>query len=302
MDMDADLLSTLADASFTFWGMAAAGSKLLLYVSSVCAVGLMLFRLVLPVGDAKLDRSILNLVAWAVVVAALASILRVMVQAGRLMGDVVFMADWEIVLISLGGPLGTSTVVRLIGLGVLLAAVLVQPLRLPGTLVGAVMVAGSFALTGHATREPQWLLAGLITVHLLAISFWFGALYPLHQLVRAGNATAHAADLSHRFGVQAMVVVPALVLVGGWFAWTIMGGPQALVTTAYGQMLLIKLAIVASVLGVGALNKMRLVPALAQERPGAGVRLRQSLRWETVVFLLIFAATAILTTSFTVTT
>lgn len=72
--------------------------------------------------------------------------------------------------------------------------------------------------------------------------------------------------------------------------------------TAYGQMLLIKLALVAIVLGIAALNKLRLVPDLTANQPGAGAHLRTSLGWETLVFLAIFSATAVLTTSFTVPT
>lgn len=304
--MDATLWSTLAGSSFTFWGLAAAGAKLLIYVSSLLAVGLMIFRLALPIGDAGLERSLLRVAAAAAIIAVLTSALRVMVQAGRLMGDVVFMTDWEIISISLEGPLGTSTYARMAGLAVLLLAILVQRVRMPATVLGAVLVTGSFALTGHATRDPQWALAGLITLHLLAVSFWFGALLPLYRLAdncqNLGQDASRAATIAHRFGVQASLIVPVLVAVGVVFAWLLLGGPTALFGTAYGQMLLIKLALVAVVLGIAALNKVRLVPDLAAGKKHAAASLRTALGWETLVFLAIFSATAILTTSFTVPT
>lgn len=302
MVMDADVWATFAGSSFTFWGLAAAGAKLLLYASSLLTVGLMLFRLALPIGDPRLDRSLLRVAAGAAIIAALASALRVMVQAGRLMDDVAFMTDWEIISISLDGLLGTSTTVRLAGLALLLLAVVFRHVRVPATLLGALAVAASFSLTGHATRDPQWALAALITLHLLAVSFWLGALFPLYRLAGMPAERAEVARVAHRFGVQASFVVPILVTVGVVFAWLLLGGPQALFGTAYGQMLLIKLAIVAVVLGIAALNKLRLVPDLAAGKEQAGVSLRTALGWETLVFLAIFTATAILTTSFTVPT
>lgn len=302
MDMDATLWVTLAGSSFTFWGLTAAGAKLLIYISSLLAVGLMVFRLALPIGDAGLERSLLWVAATAAIIAVLASALRVMVQAGRLMGDVAFMTDWQIIAISLEGPLGTSTYVRMAGLALLLLAILVLRVRVPATVLGAVLVTGSFALTGHATRDPQWLLAVLITVHLLAVSFWIGALLPLYRLASSTQGPSNGAAIAHRFGVQASFVVPVLMAVGVVFAWLLLGGPAALFGTAYGQMLLIKLAIVAVVLGVAALNKLRLVPDLAVGKEHAAASLRTALRWEALVFLAIFSVTAILTTSFTVPT
>lgn len=302
MEMDATLLATLGGSSFTFWGLMAAGAKLLIYVSSLLTVGLMMFRLALPIVDVGLERSLLRVAARMAIIALMASALRVMVQAGRLMGDVAFMTDWEIVAISLEGPLGTSTYARMAGLAVLLLAILVQHVRLPATVLGAVLVTGSFALTGHATRDPQWALVGLITLHLLAVSFWLGALLPLYRLAGSSQNARHAATIAHRFGVQASLIVPVLVAVGVVFAWLLLGGPTALFNTAYGQMLLIKLAIVAVVLGIAALNKLRLVPNLAAGKEHAAASLRNALGWEALVFLAIFSATAILTTSFTVPT
>ncbi|MEQ8658832.1 MAG: CopD family protein [Hyphomicrobiales bacterium] len=218
------------------------------------------------------------------------------------MDDMAFMIDPEIIAISLEGPLGTSTGARLIGLAILLLAVFMPSVRTIAAMVGAAAVALSFGLTGHATRDPQWAFLTLITVHLMAVSFWFGALLPLYQLSRPGHDTVEAARLSHRFGQQASCIVPLLIAVGGVFAYLLLGSLQAVFATAYGQMLLLKLVIVAVVLAIAALNKLRLVPAMEAQAAGAAKRFQISLRWEALVFLMIFTATALLTTSFTVTT
>ncbi|MEO0383179.1 MAG: CopD family protein [Pseudomonadota bacterium] len=300
MDVDATLWATLSGSSLGFWGLLAASAKLAVYLTSFFAAGLVLVLVALPIQDERVKRSLLWMAGLSIVLSAAASVWRVMVQAGRLMDDVTFMADPEIIAISLEGPLGTSTYVRLFGLALLLLAIALPFARTVAGLAGAATVALSFALTGHATRDPQWALMALITVHVLAVSFWFGALLPLYRLAAPGDDHQEAARVSHRFGQQATLIVPVLIAVGGVFAFLLLGSPQAIFGTAYGQMLLVKLSIVGVVLGIAALNKLRLVPALAAQKAGADGRFRASLRWEALVFLAIFTATALLTTSFTV--
>lgn len=295
--------SAIAAAIFTPWGMATAGTKFFVYAASLLAVGLMLIRIALPQAGDEVLSSLKWLAFGAVLVAALATVMRVLVQAGRLMDDgVAGMLDPEIIAISLEGPLGQSTYVRLSGLALVMLAVFSRPLRLPATLFGSIMVAGSFALTGHATRDPQWLLAGLITFHLLAISFWWGALAPLHKLSADKLDAQHAAEMAERFGKQATLIVPMLILAGAAFAWLIMGSVTAFFTTNYGRVLLLKLVLVTVVLAFAALNKLRFVPALAADVPEAKSRFRLSLKLESLAFLLVFTVTAALTTSFTVPT
>ncbi|MEQ8401584.1 MAG: CopD family protein [Roseitalea porphyridii] len=282
------------------WSLLAAGSKFVIYVASFLAVGTLLFRIALPRAGDEVADALRPLAIGAAVVAILATLFRVMVQAGRLMDEWAGMVDPQIIAISLEGPLGQSTYVRLGGLALIVVAALFRPVRAPATLFGAIMVASSFAVTGHATRDPQWLLGGLITFHLLAVAYWFGALAPLHRLTRFEDGAAHAAAIADRFGKQASIIVPMLILAGAGFAYALLGGIEPFWTTAYGRMLLAKIGIVAVVLGIAALNKWRFVPALAADGDRAGPAFRRSLRLEAVVFLLVFAATAFLTTSFTV--
>lgn len=285
----------------TPWGLAASLSKFIIYLTSLMSVGLLLFRLALPRAGDEISGALRPLAVAAVLTAMITSIFRVLVQAGRLMDDgIAGMLDPEIIAISLEGPLGHSTYLRLVGLVLLLIAILSRPLRAPATLFGVIMVAGSFALTGHATRDPQWLLGGLITFHLLAVSYWFGALPPLYRLAHPTRDAAHAAEIADKFGKQASIIVPMLIAAGVTFSWFILGGPEKLFGTNYGMVLLLKLGVVAIILLFATLNKLRLVPDLAQSKPGAAVRFRRSLRWEALVFLAVFAITAILTTSFTI--
>ena len=51
-------------------------------------------------------------------------------------------------------------------------------------LLGAVLVAGSFALTGHAASAAPWLAAPALGVHALYGAFWLASLLPLLWYLR----------------------------------------------------------------------------------------------------------------------
>ena len=75
--------------------------------------------------------------------------------------------------------------------------------------------------------------------------------------------------------------------------------PARLLDTEYGRMLLVKLILVGAVLGLGALNKLRMVPALGAGKPRAAHAFRTVLRIEAAGFVAVFLATALLTSATT---
>ena len=77
--------------------------------------------------------------------------------------------------------------------------------------------------------------------------------------------------------------------IGYWLA--------ALFSTAYAQVLLVKMALVSGVLGLAAVNKFRLVPALRVGTARATERLRRSIEIEIGIAGPIFLATSLLTTT-----
>ena len=187
-------------------------------------------------------------------------------------------------------PLGTAAIWR--GIGELaIVAILVHRIGQWIALAGSLAVAISFAQVGHALGEPRVALAVLLVLHLLAAAFWVGALIPLRQaaLVPAG------ADLLHYFGNLAAGGVAALMLAGTSLAWLLSGSATALFGTAYGLALLVKVAIVAVLLGFATWNKVRLVPALRAEKTGAAHALRRSISMEMLAVVLILLATATIT-------
>ena len=84
--------------------------------------------------------------------------------------------------------------------------------------------------------------------------------------------------------------------------WRLVGSVSALFGTGYGLSLLAKLAAVALLLALAALNKVRLVPALQRGDPGVGTQLSKSISLEWLCVGVILFATAIFTSVLTVPT
>ena len=101
---------------------------------------------------------------------------------------------------------------------------------------GATLVAASFALTGHASEGPGAALPWALGAHVAAVSFWIGALWPLHRACAPSGTLAEASVADERFGRQAALVVLGLLAAGTALAWTLVGSLHALVTTGYGLM------------------------------------------------------------------
>ncbi|MEM1148976.1 MAG: CopD family protein [Pseudomonadota bacterium] len=187
-------------------------------------------------------------------------------------------------------PLGTAAIWRGIGELAILAILLPrigQWIALAGSLATAI----SFAQVGHTLGEPRAALAVLLVLHLLAAAFWVGALLPL----RRAALTPTGADLLYHFGQLAVFAVAVLILAGISLAWLLSGSAAALFETAYGLSLLLKVAVVAVLLGFAAWNKLRLVPAVRAETPGAAHALRRSIALEILAVVLILLATATIT-------
>ena len=152
----------------------------------------------------------------------------------------------------------------------------------------------SFALRGHTLDEPRLVLGALVTCHLLGLAFWVGIFDPLHRL--ASRDAEAAGALAAEFSAWAVRIVPALAAVGAALFVILTGNPLAALGTPYGRLLAVKLLLLVPLLGLAALNKLRLTPALDAGVAGAGARLRRSIRFEALIVLAILATTAALTT------
>jgi putative copper resistance protein D len=124
----------------------------------------------------------------------------------------------------------------------------------------------------------------------------------LKRLASSSFTYASAADVGHRFGVVASVSVPLLIIAGGYMSYQLVGSFSALISTGYGQALIIKVLLVGLLLGLAAANKLRFIPALRAGDPAAADHLSKSISVEWLVILAVLGTTAVLTTNLTLPT
>jgi putative copper resistance protein D len=161
-----------------------------------------------------------------------------------------------------------------LGLGcILLATLLIVPFG--GLGLGVVLVLGaafvaSLAWAGHAVMHPGITPLVVQTVHLLAGGLWVGSLPALLVwLAQARDGTAGTAAALRRmlslYARAGYAAVSLVLLTGIANSSFLVDHVGALVTTAFGRVLLAKIALVLLMLGLAARNRMVLTPAAVAE-------------------------------------
>ena len=191
-----------------------------------------------------------------------------------------------------GTSYGRTVVAALIAF-VLAALGLLVRRRVANLAAVAALAAGgtALALSGHASAAaPQWLMRPAVFLHAATVAVWVGALIPLGLALRSGDAAAVPALT--RFSRLVPAAVAVLVAAGAVLAVVQVEHPRALVETAYGRVFLVKLALLAILFALVAVNRWRLtLPSQAGE-PTATRRLVRSIGIETLVVLLILGTVA----------
>lgn len=279
------------------WSVAAVATKSLLYAATLSAGGggLFLTLFVSLLNEAE-RRRILRLVRVAAVAAIALTIARVMVLGAVLGDDAAGLWDWSLLQIVLDGSEGVASIVRAAGLTALLAFSLRAGARQALATLGALAAVGSFALTGHTgSIGPGELPRFIVFVHLAGVAYWTGALVPL-LIVASGSDLDRVAVVLGRFSAVAVAAVGALIVSGGTLLWLLLGTVDAALNSAYGQVVLLKLALVAGLLTLAALNKFRLTTRIARGDIAAAASLRRSIGAEIAVAGAVLVATAVFTT------
>jgi len=134
----------------------------------------------------------------------------------------------------------------------------------PGwTVPCAAALLGSLAWAGHAAAGGSGFFAVADGFHLLAAGIWPGGLVPL-ALFLVSAPDAEAVRAVRRFSAVSLVTVALLAATGAINAWHLVGGWSALGTTGYGRLLLVKVALFAVMVGIGARNLLALKPRLPE--------------------------------------
>lgn len=278
------------------WGLAATATKFALYLGLLTSAGTVFCALIF-----RVDRYV-KLAARFAILGLAATILVFALRGANLTGDISGMIDAEMLGLLWSTPVGTALMYRLTGLSLLILGLFMGRVGLRISTVGGVMAIWSFDHVGHISGRETTLLDIALAIHLLAVALWIGILTPLKRLASKSETYAAAADLGHRFGVVATVAVPALIIAGGYMGYQLVGSFTALISTGYGQAMIIKVALVATLLGLAAANKLRFIPALRTGDPEAASHLSKSISFEWFVVLAVLGVTAVLTSNLTLPT
>jgi putative copper export protein len=168
--------------------------------------------------------------------------------------------------------------------------------------ISAIVLAVTPALAGHAAASPRFtsLMIASDFLHVLGASSWLGSLFavlivavPVSFALHGAERWSSVASLVNSFSPLALASASVVVVSGLVASWVHLEHLSALWQTAYGQTLLIKLALVATTLMVGAYNFRRVQPQLVSEEGTA--RLRRSASVELLLGFLIIVVTGFLT-------
>lgn len=285
--------------------------NVILYGGALMAIGLAMLLLVV-VGEPTQQQQLVRWLRAGVVVAVLGAAIRVVTIAieatGR--GPTVIFDDGVLAAVLRQGGTGWWLVGMFIGLAALVAGTSLRAGVARQMLIayGALVAAGSFALTGHtSTGEPLVLLLAMTTLHMLVAAVWLGGLVGVVVLVATSRSTTtpSVATVVSRFSTLALVAVATLWVSGAVQAWWTVGDPTDLFSSSYGRLLLAKLGLVVITMALAAWNRWRLVPAVKAQPAGdqpsgdqpsgdAHRTLARTVRWELVVLALVVVVTSVL--------
>jgi putative copper export protein len=276
---------------------AAVAAKALTYAFSFSAAGGAVFILVfgsLLRSDerAQTAKACAALAVFAIVLTAV----RLPIIAATLGGDFLSMMDLPLLQFAIESTEGQAAGVRVAGLVLILLLLIPSYVTVVIAALGAVLVSASFAFTGHSLSLDRGLLPqALVALHLLAVSFWLGAFLPLRALTYRLDPPG-VAVITKRFGETALYVVGVLLVAGFVLLWIMLRTPLGLLDSDYGRAVTVKLLFVAGLLGLAAVNKLVLTPALSRGDMSALFRLRNSITTEMALAGAVLVVTAMFTT------
>ena len=192
------------------------------------------------------------------------SILAFISIAGNLGGDLKSIFELELIELSFETIQGKSNLYLIVGFSFLSLSHYFPPLVFRAfNILGAILIIISFIVVGHSLSQGIF-SQFLVLIHIICISFWLGSFLPLRYMCTIKNFT-NLYFIADNFGRYAVVYIGILILTGLIFSYILLGGILPLITSTYGNVLLIKLFIVSIILIIGAINKFRIVPEIKKD-------------------------------------
>jgi copper transport protein len=174
--------------------------------------------------------------------------------------------------------------------------------------LGALYLAATPALGGHASVQgPTGVFFPSDLLHVLAASVWVGGIAFLLLALPAATRQLEPPQRSRlllavlaRFSPLALGAVIVIAVTGVLQAYIDVRSLEGLFHTTYGALIIAKVILLALLIGLGWVNRERLIPMLkrivgASQAPGgAGVLVRRTMRGELALMLGVFGVTAAL--------
>ncbi|MEO6186657.1 MAG: CopD family protein [Steroidobacteraceae bacterium] len=219
-----------------------------------------------------------------------------LLEAARMSGRLAGLVDLDLQAFALSTPMGRVMAVRILGLAIVAMALQVRGrLKMMAAVAGVLLVSASFAMVGHTTMDPlRWLVGPAIVLHVLIVAFWFGSLRPLIQVVK-GESGQVPGNVVARFSRLAAITVPLAFLAGLLIAFRLLPDWHA-ISSPYGLALLGKVLAFGVLMGLAALNKWRLGPALSTGGATAASNFCSAVAIEWLIIVVVLLGTAALTT------
>ena len=227
-----------------------------------------------------------------------------LVLASRMFGIPLSQLDVDTIMTILELPgLGFALGLRVVALIILLVALARGPLSFRTMLAAQAVALATLAWAGHAAAADGWtgwLHLGSTIMHLWAAGLWMGAIVAfllLAKLAARGRdgAKLQLSDALGRFYRTGTLIVALLVASGVLNILLITGLPpeRAALTSQWGLLMAAKLTAFAGMLGLAALNRFRLAPALNRS-DGETASVRRSLGFELALAFLILGLVAMI--------
>lgn len=267
-----------------FQGVAYGVARWAAYLSFALLAGTIVFlALCWPRGAAARGSFRMIVIGWTTLVASsVAQLLLQGVYASGLPLSRIF--DPSVIQSTTATRFGTTVEVRLLILAVLAPAVTIGVQRLADARFGARMrsaalallgtmgLASTWAATGHASTGIQVPLSVVSDIlHLSAMAVWLGGLAMLVLVVlRAPEKPKQAAAAVNRFSTVALTCVCVMIGTGTYQAWRDVGSLHVLFDDTYGRLILIKIAGLLLLIGLGYYARQQIASGLNASLATAG--------------------------------
>lgn len=211
------------------------------------------------------------------------------------------MWDSNYINILINTPTGHIHIIRTISFALLLLFMIVklskgthQVSKIEGTIfvILLIPIVFSFSQLGHVTNLTLFAQI-LLSIHVLVMSLWMGALYPLWKTSQKINGLP-LKERMYLFGRIAAFIVGILLICGVSITLLLIKDLNTLINTPYGYGFITKILFVLSILLLAAFNKWYFTPRL--QDPKFAKQLGYAILFEMSLGLSILLTTGYITT------